>query len=238
MKRKIWKRFDRFDFKLIFRTILSLPLIIMFLINQDLFKNFLFYDILFFKAYHILWLIMMIELISYFIPKFNKSMTAGKMLKRNYTPKVHDAAKRIKDTKNQNKRAMITALLWAVLIIMIGILKAVRIINANIVIVSSIFFYWSDQICINIWCPFSCFIMKSGCCNSCRIFNWGQFMMFSPLIFIPSFWTYSLFFVSLVILIMWETAMHKHPERFSKISNEALACNDCTAKCKTWYRKT
>lgn len=180
----------------------------------------------------------MIELISYFIPKFNKSMTAGRMFKKNYIPKVHDVDGRIKDTKNQNKRALITALLWVVLIIIIGILKAVKIINANFVIVTSIFFYWSDQICINIWCPFSSIIMKSGCCNSCRIFNWGQIMMFSPLIYIISFWTYSLFFVSLILLIQWEISMHKHPERFSKISNEALACNNCDAKCKTWYKKT
>ena len=58
-------------------------------------------------------------------------------------------------------------------------------------------------------------------------------MMFSPYIFIPTFWTYSLVLLSLVILVQWEYLHHRYPERFSEVSNLNLLCSNCVkAQCR------
>ena len=80
------------------------------------------------------------------------------------------------------------------------------------------------------WCPFRVFLMKNRCCATCRIFNWDHVMMFSPLLVIKGFFTWSLFFTSLVLLIRWEITIIKHPERFWEGSNAILRCTNCQDK--------
>ena len=48
--------------------------------------------------------------------------------------------------------------------------------------------------------------------------------MYLLLIFIKSFWTYSLVGVGVILFIQWEYLNLKHPERFSPISNKTLRC--------------
>ena len=72
--------------------------------------------------------------------------------------------------------------------------------------------------------------MHNKCCTTCRIFNWDHAMMFSPLIVIPSAWTYSLVLTSFVILIVWEYTCIMHPERFLEKTNCALRCHNCKDK--------
>ena len=55
-------------------------------------------------------------------------------------------------------------------------------------------------------------------------------MMFTPLIFIPSFYTYSLLILSLMLLLKWELYYHKYPERFSEVTNSNLQCKNCKEK--------
>ena len=58
-------------------------------------------------------------------------------------------------------------------------------------------------------------------------------MMFTPYVFIPHPYTWSLLAMSLVILIRWEITYRRHPERFSERTNASLACKNCTEKlCK------
>ena len=75
--------------------------------------------------------------------------------------------------------------------------------------------------------------MKNKCCVNGRIFDWGHFMMFTPMLFIKSFFSWSLFFTSQVVLIRWELIYAKYPERFWSGSNTKLNCEKCNDKiCK------
>ena len=58
-------------------------------------------------------------------------------------------------------------------------------------------------------------------------------MMFTPMLFIRNFFTWSLFFTSIVVMLRWEITLLKHPERFWEGSNEILKCANCKDKiCK------
>jgi hypothetical protein len=84
-----------------------------------------------------------------------------------------------------------------------------------------------------IWCPFQRFLIKNRCCVNCRIFNWGYFMIFTPMVFIRNFFTWSLFFTAVVLLIRWEVTLVRYPERFWEGSNKVLKCENCQDKiCK------
>ena len=90
-----------------------------------------------------------------------------------------------------------------------------------------------DIICILFFCPFQTWFMKNRCCTTCRIYNWDFPMLCTPFLLIPNFYTYSLLFVSLLILARWEITYKRHPERFSERTNESLRCANCTEKlCK------
>jgi len=63
-------------------------------------------------------------------------------------------------------------------------------------------------------------------------------MAFSPMIYIPSFWTYSILFMSAATLIQWEFLYLRHPERFYEQYNANLMCKNCKRKvCKRTGKK-
>ena len=72
--------------------------------------------------------------------------------------------------------------------------------------------------------------MKNRCCTVCRIYNWDFAMMFTPLVFIPNVYTWSLLGMSLLLLLRWEITLRRHPERFSDRTNACLSCQNCTEK--------
>ena len=55
-------------------------------------------------------------------------------------------------------------------------------------------------------------------------------MMCTPLIFIPTIYTWSLVLMSLVLLAKWEITYHLHPERWSPQTNQSLSCAMCEEK--------
>ena len=55
-------------------------------------------------------------------------------------------------------------------------------------------------------------------------------MMFTPLLFIRSFYTWSLLLLGIALLVKWEITVRRHPERFSVTTNAALSCAACTEK--------
>ena len=87
-----------------------------------------------------------------------------------------------------------------------------------------------DMICILFFCPFQTWFMKNRCCATCRIYNWDFAMMFTPLLFVPHFYTWSLLGIALALLIEWEYLLHKYPERFSESTNQCLSCANCPEK--------
>lgn len=64
-------------------------------------------------------------------------------------------------------------------------------------------------------------------------------MMFTPMLFIRNFFSWSLFFTSAVVLIRWELVYAKYPERFWSGSNKTLQCAHCQDKtCQIKRRVT
>ena len=89
-------------------------------------------------------------------------------------------------------------------------------------------FYVCDLICVLFWCPFRVWFMKNRCCTTCRIFNWDHFMMFTPFLFVPGVYTWSLAGLSIFIYVIWEVQVYTHPERFTDACNDTLKCKNCT----------
>ncbi len=89
-------------------------------------------------------------------------------------------------------------------------------------------FYVCDLICVLFWCPFRVWMMKNRCCTTCRIFNWDHFMMFTPFLFIPGVYSWSLAGLATVIYVIWEIQIYTHPERFTDAYNQSLKCKNCT----------
>ena len=219
--------------KLIFRAVLFFPYLYYYLFKREQLIKIIEWNIgLGITPLHILWLILIVELIIVPIPSLNYHVSRGKQFKNFYIP-TNNAANNanhkdlLHHTKTMNRRAAITMGIWLLLTGAIGFLYIKRIISKIEMYLFMLFFYLGDQICINIWCPFQFFIMKEKCCNACRIYNWGHFMMYSHFVFIPSFFTLSLFGMGLLILIQWEYLHYKHPHRFYEGTNLSLQCSYC-----------
>ena len=197
--------------------------------NNTFFKEF---DIL-----HILWLIWMFDMILQIIPIKNKVALGSQKLFANRFKPIREKInyKALKEyLLSTTKSAYKVFIIWTFLIAGIGILYHNAFIDNIGLFMISIFFYVCDLICVLIWCPFR-LLMKNKCCTTCRIFNWDHLMMFSPLIFINSFFTISLVVTAFLAWLVWELCVMIYPERFSEMTNVALKCSECTDKLCTQY---
>ena len=194
----------------------------------------------FFKEFHILhlfWLIWMYDMTCQIIPiKNKKALGSQKLFANRYKPSTENLNKKTYTSfvKDSNKRALFVFIMWTMLLITLGTLYHFNIINKICLFMVTASFSVFDLICVLIWCPFR-IIMKSKCCTTCRIFNWDHFFMFSPLIFINSFYTDSLVIMAILVLIVWEVTLIIHPERFREQTNITLRCSNCTDKLCTQY---
>ncbi len=191
-----------------------------FVFNFDLFRGI--------KTYHLLWAFVMAEMILVLIPKLNHFTGCGKLYEKYYTPKPHNEQNLIEDTRKYDRRALFAAAIWSSIIIAIGVFR----LDTYWVVMIAVLFYYLDQLFVNIWCPFQHWIIRNRCCATCRIYNWGFPFIVSPLIYLKSFWSYSLVAMGVVILVQWEFLHYKHPERFSEVSNATLLCKNCNDKCR------
>ena len=55
-------------------------------------------------------------------------------------------------------------------------------------------------------------------------------MTVTPLIMVGCWFSWLLVFFSLVVLIRWELAFVRHPERFDERTNASLQCANCSDK--------
>lgn len=159
-------------------------------------------------------------------------MGSRKQFSRTYTPPEGGYSKEAlyEHTLSNNIRSWIVLLVWMTLNGIVAMLYLLEVITAKELVLLSMFFYLSDLICVLLWCPFQSIIMKNRCCINCRIFNWGHFMMYTPLLFIKNFFTWSLFFTSIIVLIRWEITYAYNPHRFWEGSNINLRCENCHEK--------
>lgn len=180
---------------------------------------------------HALWLIFMVMMIRHLFPKKIFTMALLKGESRTYEEQEgYSELRLLHFVQGMNIKAWKVLLVWLSGNAVIAVLYLFQVLdNADLVMIT-VFYFLCDYICIMLFCPFQTFIMKNKCCVNCRIYDWGHFMMFTPMLFIKNFFSWSLFFTSLVVLIRWELVYAKHPERFWSGSNRHLQCSNCTDK--------
>ncbi len=177
---------------------------------------------------HVVWAVFMIMMIRHiFYPK-KFTMALRKTKEAEYVEKPnYNKLELYEYVHDQNVRAWRVMLVWLCFNAIWGILYLLKILDDADLLMLTLFYFLSDYVCILFFCPYQTFFMKSKCCVSCRIYDWGHFMMFTPMLFIKNFFSWSLFFTSCVVLIHWEISYAKHPERFWSGSNQHLDCSNC-----------
>jgi hypothetical protein len=212
-------------FRLIYRSILFILALAVYIYLRIDRSSFTLWDFVSTPPMFIVWGSFMIEMIFRFFPSKIESPGCQKQFKKNYHPtgrtdiQIHD-----------NNAVMIVALIWIVFNALIGGMYMLHWIDNAILILIALAFSMCDMICILFFCPFQTWFLKNRCCSSCRIYNWDYAMMFTPLFFIPHWYTWTLLGFGVLLVIRWELAVWLYPERFSENTNEYLACKNCTEK--------
>ena len=212
--------------KLVYRTILLITAIIMYIFYKV--KN--IDDLLAFLDHTyillgLIWIIYVVEMIFRFFPSNNESMGCQKQFKKNYIPIENGKVELL-----SKRRTLLVAIVWIIFNGIIGLLYYLSVIDEGILILISLTYGVCDMICILFFCPFQTWFMKNRCCTGCRIYNWDFLMMFTPCIFIPHLYTWSLLAISLILFLRWEITVYKYPERFSDKTNQNLLCVNCKEK--------
>lgn len=229
MSRYLWKFFIRL-------TIFCLVLYC-YLFEWEAFEQILMFDLLQgsimipVTPLHVLWLTFMLMMITHLFPNQTLSMALKKGQKENFreNPKYSEY-ELLKFVQKQNITAWMVMLVWMIFNAIWGFLYLMGILDEADLLMLTVFYFLCDYICILFFCPFQTYIMKNKCCVNCRIYDWGHFMMFTPMLFIRNFYSWSLFFTSLIVLIHWEIIYAKYPERFWSGSNLTLECRNCKDK--------
>ena len=184
-----------------------------------------------FSFAHAVWIVWLFDMVAQLIPlKKHIPIGSQKNFRIHFRPVLESISKDriIKHIKLLTAAAYKVFALWAALIAVIGLLYKFGPIEGEHLFLFSVTFYVCDLICVLFWCPFRVFIMKNKCCTTCRIFNWDHLMMFSPFLFLRSFYAVSLVLLAIAIWAIWELTVLIFPERFSMFANRTLKCSECT----------
>ncbi|MCR5738045.1 MAG: hypothetical protein K6G64_10425 [Eubacterium sp.] len=181
---------------------------------------------------HLLWAVFMgLMLIHLFPGKRILTMALRKRKEENFKEAPnYSELELLHFVQRQNISAWRVLLVWLSFNCFWGLLYLFHIVDNADLLMLTVFYFLCDYICILFFCPFQTLIMKNKCCVNCRIYDWGHFMMFTPMLFIRNFYSWSLFFTSVVVLIHWEIIYAKYPERFWFGSNQNLQCAHCKDK--------
>lgn len=213
-------------YKLIYRSILFLSAAILYLYNYLNKTGSYFGDGCLINIFSgIIWIIFIAEMVIRFFPTTLESPGCQKHLKQRFKPTT-----KLVPTKQSWKRPLFFAFVWIFGNSIFGLLYLLEIIDAGILVLLCLLYGIGDMVSILFFCPFQTWFIKNRCCTDCRIYNWDFAMMFTPLIFLPHLYTYSLFGVALVLLVVWEVSYKLHPERFSENTNANLSCENCYEK--------
>ena len=220
MRRKLSKICVFHYVKLVVRSILFLAVLLAYILDKT--------EVLTEKAIipSIVWFVFGVEMLLRFFPSRLESMGCQKQFARNYKPKGEN----ISPTNQSRKRTALVTAVWFALNGVFGALYFAGLFDRGILILIAIGYSVCDIICILFFCPFQTWFMKNRCCTTCRIYNWDFAMMFTPLVFIPSIYTYSLLGCALILLARWEITYRLYPERFSTATNDCLDCSNCEEK--------
>ena len=214
--------------KLVFRGALFLAAAVVYILDLRQADNPLYDDISRWPVlFDIIWVVFVAEMILRFFPSKLESMGCQKQFARNYQPVIGQDAKPVLQSW---KATAAVAAAWLALNGAIGALYFAGIIDKGILMLISLAYSVCDMICILFFCPFQTWFMKNRCCATCRIYNWDFAMMFTPLVFIPHAYTWSLLGIALALFVEWEYLLRRYPERFSESTNQCLSCATCPEK--------
>ena len=187
---------------------------------------------------HVLWFIFMAMMIRHIVFPKNATMALRKADETEYEEKTkYDKLELYEYVYDQNIKAWRVMLVWLCVNAIWGILYLFQVFDNADLVMLSVFYFLCDYICILFFCPFQTGIMKNKCCVNSRIYDWGHFMMFTPMLFIKNFFSWSLFFTSCIVLLHWEIIYAKYPERFWSGSNRKLESANCKDKICKYKRK-
>ncbi len=189
-----------------------------------------------FSPLHLLWAYWVYDMLAQlFDIGHKKALGSRKVYAQTYQPAAQTDKTRFEaEREKSDQRALLIFVIWSALTAVLGFLHQQKFLTHTALFLVSVFFYVCDLICVLIWCPFR-LMLGNRCCTTCRIFNWDHAMMFSPLLFVGSFFALTLAVLAALALAKWEWTIRKHPERFSSRSNAALQCVNCTDKLCTQY---
>jgi len=228
---------NRYFIKFILRLIIFISVFGLYLTKKDLLLEILLQRFTLNVAdfvitpLHVLWAFFMGIMLLHLFPIPSLSMALRKNKEETYVEvKGYSELELFKFVQDQNIKAWKIMLIWLSGNAVVGVLYLFGILDVADLLMLTVFYFLSDYICILFFCPFQTGIMKNKCCVNCRIYDWGHFMMFTPMLFIQNFFSWSLFFTSLVVLIHWEIIYAKHPYRFWSGSNKTLQCQNCKDK--------
>lgn len=224
--------------KLVFRIILLLFCFVLYFFYPPLESDILNFDFQNLSLVHIVWLVLLLEMLLVFFRRSKISMGSIKQFKRNYRKSSVEASEEeVKAIKRRlNIGALKVLIVWLILNGAVALIYFINWIGIKELFILSVLYYVGDLVCVIYFCPFQRWFMHNRCCVTCRIFNWDQPMMVTPLLFIPSWYSYTLGAAALFALIMWEYNFWKHSERFIELLNENLQCRNCKDKMCV-YRK-
>lgn len=120
---------------------------------------------------------------------------------------------------------------WVVFNLAVGLLlERFGLFGPRTALVWTLFYFVFDMICVVLWCPLQLVLMRNRCCTTCQIFNWDGIMTVTPLLVVWCWFSWVLVALALVVLLRWELAFARHPERFDERTNASLQCANCTDK--------
>ena len=226
------KMLNTYLLKFVVRIIIFVLIFFLYLSNKPLMVEFMLQKIwMGITPIHVLWIVFMGMMILHIFPMEKVTMALRKSEEKAYVAQEDYSKQELLEfIQDQNVKAWKVMLLWLCFNAVFGILYLLNIFDVADLFMLTVFYFLCDYICILICCPFQTGIMKNKCCVNCRIYDWGHFMMFTPMLFIQNFYSWSLFFTSCVVLIKWEIIYAKHPERFWSGSNKRLQCINCKDK--------
>lgn len=173
----------------------------------------------------LIWIIFTVEMVQRFIPSPTESPGCQKQFARNY---IKSGSTDI--AIQENNASVLVALVWVLFNGIFGAFHMAGILDDGIMILLCCAYSVCDVVCILFFCPFQTWFLKNKCCCTCRIYNWDYAMMFTPLFFVKSPYTWSLLALSVLLLMRWEITFFRHPERFSDKTNAYLHCSNCSEK--------
>ncbi len=222
----------RYLIKFVIRIVIFGVVFFTYLMHKEMLEELMHYNFtLGITPLHVLWGIFMLMMLLHIFPHKRLTMALMKRKEENYIEtSEYSRLELLEYVQDQNMKAWRVMFVWLGFNAIWGILYLFEILDSTDLLMLTVFYFLCDYICILFFCPFQSHLMKNKCCINCRIYDWGHFMMFTPMLFIKNFFSWSLFFVSLIVLLHWEITYAKHPERFWSGSNQTLQCGTCKDK--------